>query len=160
MAIVSMLYGAGGASSAEKVSYDNTESGLEADNVQDAIDEVNSNLTYEDITQDFINNISVSVGTLDTSNVKAYKYGKIIFLQARGMNATPISNNGPLLLGTYSGIYKPLVMTRSSGTSGGVATYGSLSTEGVLGIYVTKTRNESGWNSATSATLNFVYLTR
>lgn len=40
MAIVSMLYGAGGASSAEDVSYDNTTSGLEADNVQDAIDEV------------------------------------------------------------------------------------------------------------------------
>lgn len=35
-----MLYGAGGASSAEDVSYDNTTSGLEADNVQDAIDEV------------------------------------------------------------------------------------------------------------------------
>lgn len=42
MAIVSMLYGAGGASSAEDVSYDNTTSGLEADNVQDAIDEVNA----------------------------------------------------------------------------------------------------------------------
>lgn len=39
-----MLYGAGGASSAEDVSYDNTTSGLEADNVQDAIDELNSNL--------------------------------------------------------------------------------------------------------------------
>lgn len=32
--------GGGGASSADEVSYDNTDSGLEADNVQDAIDEV------------------------------------------------------------------------------------------------------------------------
>lgn len=31
---------------AEKVSYDNTTSGLEAENVQDAIDEVNSNFIY------------------------------------------------------------------------------------------------------------------
>ena len=32
---------------ADKVSYDNTASGLEADNVQDAIDEINSNLKNE-----------------------------------------------------------------------------------------------------------------
>lgn len=59
MAIVSMLYGAGGASSAEDVSYDNTTSGLEADNVQDAIDEVNSNLgeytTSEKVVGKWIN---------------------------------------------------------------------------------------------------------
>lgn len=41
-----MLYGAGGASSAEDVSYDNTTSGLEADNVQDAIDEVSAARIY------------------------------------------------------------------------------------------------------------------
>lgn len=46
MAIVSMLYGAGGASSAEEVSYDNTTSGLEADNVQDAVDEVSVRNSY------------------------------------------------------------------------------------------------------------------
>lgn len=31
---------------AEKVSYDNTSSGLEAENVQDAVDEINSNFNY------------------------------------------------------------------------------------------------------------------
>ena len=43
--------GGGGASSADKVSYDNTESGLNATNVQDAIDEVaqggGSGITYD-----------------------------------------------------------------------------------------------------------------
>lgn len=50
MAIVSMLYGAGGASSAEEVSYDNTTSGLEADNVQDAVDEVNDKYEYTNVS--------------------------------------------------------------------------------------------------------------
>lgn len=36
--------GAGGASTAEAVQYDNSNSGLEATNVQGAVDEVNSNL--------------------------------------------------------------------------------------------------------------------
>lgn len=55
MAIVSMLYGAGGASSAEEVSYDNTTSGLEADNVQDAIDEVNSKgVIYSDTVEQVV----------------------------------------------------------------------------------------------------------
>lgn len=34
----------GGATSADKIDYDNTDSGLEATNVQDGIDELNSNL--------------------------------------------------------------------------------------------------------------------
>ena len=37
--------GGGGASDAEHVSYDNTISGLEADNVQDALDEVDDDIT-------------------------------------------------------------------------------------------------------------------
>ena len=36
--------GSGGASSADKVKYDNSTSGLEATNVQGAIDEVNNSL--------------------------------------------------------------------------------------------------------------------
>ena len=36
----------GGASTADKVKYDNTESGLQSDNVQGAVDELNSSLTY------------------------------------------------------------------------------------------------------------------
>ena len=36
--------GSGGASSADKVKYNNTESGLQSDNVQGAIDEVNNSL--------------------------------------------------------------------------------------------------------------------
>ena len=35
----------GGASTADKVKYDNTESGLQSDNVQGAVDELNSSLT-------------------------------------------------------------------------------------------------------------------
>ena len=37
----------GGASTADKVKYDNTESGLQSDNVQGAVDELNSSLTNE-----------------------------------------------------------------------------------------------------------------
>lgn len=40
--------GAGGASTADKVKYDNTESGLQSNNVQGAVDELNSSLTYYD----------------------------------------------------------------------------------------------------------------
>lgn len=44
-----MIYnvGGGGATSAENISYDNTESQLQAKNVQDGIDELNGNLTAE-----------------------------------------------------------------------------------------------------------------
>ena len=45
----------GGASTADKVKYNNTESGLQSTDVQGAIDEVNSSLNelkgYHDITQ-------------------------------------------------------------------------------------------------------------
>lgn len=54
-----MIYnvGGGGANNAENVNYDNTDSGLEATNVQDGIDELNSNLTelkYTYSTSDFV----------------------------------------------------------------------------------------------------------
>lgn len=49
MAAVEMDFISGGAKSADKISYDNTSSGLDASTVQGAIDTVNSNLsdTYD-----------------------------------------------------------------------------------------------------------------
>ena len=38
----------GGASTADKIKYDNTESGLQSTNVQGAVDELNNSLTYYD----------------------------------------------------------------------------------------------------------------
>ena len=43
--------GAGGASTAEAVQYDNSKSGLEADNVQGALDEATDSLTFPDGTK-------------------------------------------------------------------------------------------------------------
>lgn len=82
--------GGGGASSAADVSYDNTTSHLTADDVQEAIDEINakipttaaqipyvntsSGLTADDV-QEAIDEIDASV---DTINSKALKFGTAI----------------------------------------------------------------------------------
>ena len=50
-----------GASSADKVSYDNKNSGLEATNIQGAIDEVNNSLTFQKIYSGSISSINVNV---------------------------------------------------------------------------------------------------
>lgn len=67
MAIVSMLYGAGGASSADEVSYDNTTSGLEAENVQDALDENSDSINafYSRVVHDYIG----TTGTITLTRV-------------------------------------------------------------------------------------------
>lgn len=56
-----MIYnvGNGGATSADKIDYDNTDSGLQAENVQDGIDELNSNLgDISDIETSTLNSVA------------------------------------------------------------------------------------------------------
>ena len=55
--------GSGGASSADKVKYNNTESGLHSDNVQGAIDEVNNRL------ENISSSLNQSILLLDTTDV-------------------------------------------------------------------------------------------
>lgn len=64
---------------AEQVSYDNTSSGLEAENVQDAIDEVNSNLTH---SNDYNLNQPALVGKYIDGNTEKNVYR--IFLNMTG----------------------------------------------------------------------------
>lgn len=59
----------GGASSADKVSYDNTTSGLQSTNVQDAIDEVGANLGEID------NRVNALVDVAELANVQAENVG-------------------------------------------------------------------------------------
>lgn len=57
----------GGASTADKVKYNNTESGLQSDNVQGAVDELNSSLNSLDLKVSGIEKILVFKGNLSSS---------------------------------------------------------------------------------------------
>jgi hypothetical protein len=72
---------------ASEINYDNTDSGMTATDVQDAIDELNADMTMVDITSQITQDI-----TQDT--LKVFKYGKILWfigsLVATTANATKI----------------------------------------------------------------------
>lgn len=85
------------------VPYDNTDSGLTADNVQDAIDEVNSNLISK-LSGSLSN--PRNLGTTQTNSVK--KVGQWVLLQFRTYNenaGSQISSN--TTIGTLSAEFRP-----------------------------------------------------
>lgn len=70
-----MIYnvGGGGATSAKNISYDNTDSHLQAENVQDAIDEISDSSVYFDEDTDTLYiNTSSSNYTYDSTNQILY----------------------------------------------------------------------------------------
>lgn len=68
MAIVSMSYAEMNPKSADQITYENTESGLEATNVQDAIDEVNAARIYiKTFPQVTINSSTTTSARIDTA---------------------------------------------------------------------------------------------
>lgn len=88
---------AGSTDSAKSVAFDNTDTGLEADNVQEAIEEVksgidldieniNSNLNVTDVKSLF----SVSS---DVTNFSAFKYGNLIIANFKMPKGTVITKN-------------------------------------------------------------------
>lgn len=60
--------GAGGASTAEAVQYDNSNSGLEADNVQSAVDELNDSLV-KNVSLPSVNDLATAMTTALEANV-------------------------------------------------------------------------------------------
>ena len=117
--------GAGGASTAEAVQYDNKESGLEATNVQEALDEVNdSSIKYKTLEFDstFSNNSSTVI--YDYSNDEDLKDAEIIGIATIGINLfttfswttfyvdktkktiSLVVQAGQRIAGTYSVLYK------------------------------------------------------
>ena len=70
-------YGVGGIQKAEGITYDNTDSGMTATNVQGAIDELNSNLT-------------VQTGT--DGSVTWYKFGNVVTVKVFAYTALSQAN--------------------------------------------------------------------
>lgn len=66
--------GGAGASSADQISYDNTISGLNSENVQDAVDEINSNLSELSGTCDYSDYVDNPFGVTSTSPIGTYEY--------------------------------------------------------------------------------------
>ncbi len=91
--------GAGGASSADKVKYDNSISGLEATNVQGAIDEVNNSLNCKSFT--LLGSVSYVSQTSPTSETKTLNDN--------------ISNYKKVLISFFDGtdIMNPVILTVS-----------------------------------------------
>ena len=84
----------GGVSSldASDVTYDNTGSGLSATDVQDAIDEVNSNLTPQPITITYGTKINSG-----SSNVAGYRCGSFVFIGGYFSANTALVNGDEIL---------------------------------------------------------------
>lgn len=99
---------------AEQVSYDNTSSGLEAANVQDAVDEVNSNLEVEDITEEFRNSVTIESGIIDT--LMATKVGNIINLTVESHYQSDTEYGNDALVFNFSK-FKPSQNCRNCGFS-------------------------------------------
>lgn len=120
---ISMLYGLL-TSIASKITYDNTTSGLTADNVQDAIDEISSDLVIEDISEEF----RTSMYPMDSTDgstlvsVEAYKIGKIVSVTIVASNSLSAKNAGEDVAKFYFTKYKPVINTRNDGFSSGIIT--------------------------------------
>lgn len=95
-----MIYNVGGgATSAENISYDNTQSQLEAENVQDGIDELNSNLMNK------ADKVTYSTSEVDTGDISAN--GKHIYRKTFiGINVSIIESNIIQSNVTMTGIIK------------------------------------------------------
>ena len=63
---------------ADEVSYDNTDSGLEADNTQEAIDSLSNSLTQLNTVIDVTDKFTFKV-SVNTNRTKIYKIGKIVY---------------------------------------------------------------------------------
>lgn len=72
-----MLYGLL-TSIASKITYDNTESGLTADNVQDAIDEINDNLVDEIEELTAPSNVTITLTNGSFNSNRLVRMGKIV----------------------------------------------------------------------------------
>lgn len=106
----------GGASTADKVKYDNTESGLQSDNVQGAVDELNSSLVK-------LKNQSVTfTNGFATFSHESIKTTSIIIVQPVSLNGTgstaitidvnEVVNSGSVTIKAYDAYNK----TNYSGT--------------------------------------------
>jgi hypothetical protein len=80
-------YGVGGLNNAEDVSYDNTSSGMTATNVQDAVDELNTGLTFKKI----LNNVAVSNTSFTLSDSIENYSEVVIFLRTNNYRMTTLS---------------------------------------------------------------------
>lgn len=61
---------------ADRVAYDNSTSGLESTNVQDAMDEISSDLVVEDISADLQAHINATFGTVTVTGGK--RFGNVV----------------------------------------------------------------------------------
>ena len=113
----------GGASTADKVKYDNTESGLQSDNVQGAVDELNSSL--DDISSSLVKLKNQSVTFTNgfaTFSHESIKTTSIIIVQPVSLNGTgstaitidvnEVVNSGSVTIKAYDAYNK----TNYSGT--------------------------------------------
>lgn len=88
--------GAGGASTAEAVQYDNSVSGLEADNVQGAVDELNDsllNIEYGTVTvneNDSYTEPTAKINDIDITFSKQFKTPPHIFCEVDMFNSAEV----------------------------------------------------------------------
>ncbi len=91
---------AGSTDSAKSVAFDNTDTGLEADNVQEAIEEVKNKTEKLDVTDSILlaNGISMRYGTL-------FKIGNLMVMNCLLISETPLPHN--VIWMTISDLYLP-----------------------------------------------------
>ena len=129
-----MIYnvGGGGATSADKIDYDNTDSGLQAENVQDGIDELNSNLAQiGELT--YLGEVSTSSQTL---SVDFSQYKKVLIIPYNPTDkpvSRPIEYNTELLSSQRTDLNNCSVWTANNNYATQVI---KLSINGILGYEV------------------------
>ena len=129
---------------AEQVSYDNTSSGLEAENVQDAVDEINSNLG------EHYNNEEMVVGTWN--GITLYRKGYFInSLPQSGIGAYPAGLTNVLVKRVYGNFYGnncvynfPHLAISNNAIVGGVGLYFS---EAANEIHIPVTSDRSNYSA-------------
>lgn len=95
--------GGGGASSADQVSYDNSDSGLEAENVQEAVDELATNAgTASSQIQTLTNNLADEVSARATLGAHNLLPKSILISSWKGMSFTNNSDGSFTVSGTSS----------------------------------------------------------
>lgn len=141
---------------AGNIGFDNTGTGMEADDVHEAIVELHDDLegAWEEVNLSSIFTPSQDL-TLDTENSKAYRRGKCIRLRLNFTGALSIGASGEKIIGTLSSGNRPkytkyhqcLVNTNTSTgrtfLTGQIATYNS----GNCNLYCNKYSSDLGNNS-------------
>jgi hypothetical protein len=107
-------YGVGGIQKAEGITYDNTDSGMTATNVQGALDELNNDLSNLIIKEDTVMTTSFSAGTIGTRGAQYswdnphehddYKIIAMLFLyigNSNEYNAQAFYSNGKIYCNFY-----------------------------------------------------------